>query len=568
MRKILVIICVICVICGYGGLCHKKDKHTGSNVEEPLPPDTGSSGPPAQTSSPDPADGAVNVLVDKVLSWAPADEADSYNIYFGSSNPPIDNLAPENIANTTATSWDPRGLTVGATYYWRIDAKNDKGVTKGNVWHFTTVPAAPELATAPNPPNGATNVSISAQLSWSAPCCDPATYAESYNVYLGTDNPPSNIINGTNTTTNTYSLSTLTASTTYYWRLDTKNFTATTQGAVWSFQTAVNSAPNLAGIGNKTVNENVLLTFIISATDPEGQPLVYSATGLPSGATFTPSTKTFAWAPDYTQAGVYPGVKFRATDIGGLYAEESITITVNNVDRPPVLTQPPDKSVDEQMNLAFTLAATDPDGDSIVYTMTSTPTGATLVSNVFSWTPSYTQAGVYPVIFTATANGLTNSTSITITVNEAVATTLAFSAQPQSTTAGATMPAITVQVRDQNSNTLQGVSVAITTTDSTRVVYQAGTQVTGYATATSDASGIAIFSTISMTQSGIGYVFRASGAGTPQNSNPFNITNAAVTTVTVSGDDNITAGISSTAYSAVSKDAYLPNSCEMPLLSF
>ena len=48
--------------------------------------------------------------------------------------------------NTTSTSVRiatsvPRGLGIG--YYWRVDAKNEAGVTRGNVWWFTTSQAAP-----------------------------------------------------------------------------------------------------------------------------------------------------------------------------------------------------------------------------------------------------------------------------------------------------------------------------------------------------------------------------------------------------------------------------------------
>ena len=57
----------------------------------------------------------------------------------------------------------------------------------------------------------------------------------------------------------------------------------------------MNVAPVLAAVGNKNVNEGVLLTFTVSATDVDlpAQVLTYSATGLPSGATFNAGTRTF-----------------------------------------------------------------------------------------------------------------------------------------------------------------------------------------------------------------------------------------------------------------------------------
>jgi hypothetical protein len=90
----------------------------------------------------------------------------------------------------------------------------------------------------------------------------------------------------------------------------------------------VNQPPVLAAIGNKTVNEGAFLTFTITGTDPDGDTLTYSASNLPSGATFNATTRTFSWRPSYRQAGNYPEVHFEVTD-GGLIASENIIITAN-----------------------------------------------------------------------------------------------------------------------------------------------------------------------------------------------------------------------------------------------
>ena len=72
-----------------------------------------------------------------------------------------------------------------------------------------------------------------------------------------------------------------------------------------------------------------MLSFVISATDPDGDTLTYSASNLPSGATFDAGTRTFSWTPSFTQAGSYPGVHFEVSD-GSLTDSEDITITVND----------------------------------------------------------------------------------------------------------------------------------------------------------------------------------------------------------------------------------------------
>ncbi|NUQ63237.1 MAG: DNRLRE domain-containing protein, partial [Pirellulales bacterium] len=58
---------------------------------------------------------------------------------------------------------------------------------------------------------------------------------------------------------------------------------------------AVNQAPVLAAIGNKSLGEGQPLSFAVSATDGDSDPLTYWATGLPDGATFDTATRTFAW---------------------------------------------------------------------------------------------------------------------------------------------------------------------------------------------------------------------------------------------------------------------------------
>ena len=159
------------------------------------------------------------------------------------------------------------------------------------------------------------------------------------------------------------------------------------------------------------------MSFTLFANDPDGDTIRYSVTGPLLEATLNTITGVFTWTPDYTQAGIYV-VTFTAT-AQTLSDSETITIMVNNVDRPPVLTSPGDKIVDEEKTLTFTLSATDPDGDAITYSMMPILNNATLVSStgVFNWTPTYEQSGSYIVTFTATAKTLSDSKSITIRVN-------------------------------------------------------------------------------------------------------------------------------------------------------
>ncbi|KPK66464.1 hypothetical protein AMJ82_11790 [candidate division TA06 bacterium SM23_40] len=90
--------------------------------------------------------------------------------------------------------------------------------------------------------------------------------------------------------------------------------------------------------------------------------------------------------------------------------------------RAPDLVDQPDTTIAENQYLAFTLQATDPEGDSISFSSPDLPVGATLdaVTGLFKWTPDYQQAGAHTVTFIATDYGSpaladTEQTDITVT---------------------------------------------------------------------------------------------------------------------------------------------------------
>jgi hypothetical protein len=103
---------------------------------------------------------------------------------------------------------------------------------------------------------------------------------------------------------------------------------------LWQPRSFVNSAPAFtAGGETQAVDENRPLTFGVAAVDPDGDPLTYSASGLPEGASFDPATQQFSWTPGYTQAGQYE-VTFTAVDGQDRYALSAtkvVTITVRDV---------------------------------------------------------------------------------------------------------------------------------------------------------------------------------------------------------------------------------------------
>jgi VCBS repeat-containing protein len=199
---------------------------------------------------------------------------------------------------------------------------------------------------------------------------------------------------------------------------------------------AVNQAPVLSAIGNKSVDKGQQLSFTASATDPDGDTVSYSlvagtgcATGetcsVPSGASIGSSSGAFSWTPDFTQAGTYK-LKVVASD-GSLSDDEQITITVNNVNRAPVATGDT-YSVNEDATLTANGTGTnpagvlsndsDPDGDTLSATLVSNTSNGTLTLNAngsFSYTPTANYNG--PDSFTYKASdGQLNSNIVTVSI--------------------------------------------------------------------------------------------------------------------------------------------------------
>src|SRR6185295_10812174 len=106
-------------------------------------------------------------------------------------------------------SFTPAGMVNGTAYYWSVVAKNTDGTTTGPTWSFTTVAGGPAMPSSPSPISGATGVSISASLTWTA------AGATSYDVRFGTSNPPPVVATGL--VSPSFTPAGLVNGTAYYW---------------------------------------------------------------------------------------------------------------------------------------------------------------------------------------------------------------------------------------------------------------------------------------------------------------------------------------------------------------
>ncbi|MGE5317934.1 MAG: carboxypeptidase-like regulatory domain-containing protein, partial [Chloroflexota bacterium] len=137
---------------------------------------------------------------------------------------------------TSTTSW--LGTAAGAVNNATVTLSNLVAPSTGLTYTYT-VPA-PSAAIYSSPVNNVTGAPISVTLNWAAGTTGGTPTG--YNVYFGTDNPPTNIANGVNVgTALTYDPNPdLAYATTYYWQVVPYNGTGSaTNNPIWSFTTSL-----------------------------------------------------------------------------------------------------------------------------------------------------------------------------------------------------------------------------------------------------------------------------------------------------------------------------------------
>jgi uncharacterized repeat protein (TIGR01451 family) len=89
------------------------------------------SGPPYPVLTA-PANQATGVPLTATLFWAASQGATSYDVYFGTTSPPVF------VATVTGTSYSA-SLAAEKRYYWQVVAKNSSGAGASPIWSFATL---------------------------------------------------------------------------------------------------------------------------------------------------------------------------------------------------------------------------------------------------------------------------------------------------------------------------------------------------------------------------------------------------------------------------------------------
>jgi len=263
-----------------------------------------------------PTNNAVNISLNTILSWSPSDRADSYTLQVSKTTSFTTKVIDQ--SGITETGYSVTGLESNTTYYWRVKATNAYGSSSfSSISGFTTLAGPPSAPTLVTPANNATGITLSpTAFSWNS--VGGALYY-TLQVSLASDFSTL-VVNQSNITTTSYSVSTLAGNTKYYWRISatnsygtgansaTSNFT--TVGIVPTAPVLVSPANNAVGIPATTMltwNASAnATTYSVEVSDHTSFPTLvasaygitatsYSVTGLIAG-------KTYYWRVSATNA--------------------------------------------------------------------------------------------------------------------------------------------------------------------------------------------------------------------------------------------------------------------------
>lgn len=171
----------------------------------------------------------------------------------------------------------------------------------------------------------------------------------------------------------------------------------------------VNQLPVITSSPVLVAVEAMAYSYDVDASDPDiADTLTFSLDVAPAGAGIDPTTGLISWIPNASQTGMQM-FTVRVTDdgVGSLFSTQSFSVDVTDVNQAPVFTSTPVLSAIEIQPYSYDVDATDPDGDTVTYSLATAPAGATIdpVSGLISWTPDATQTAGQDFTVQATDNG-------------------------------------------------------------------------------------------------------------------------------------------------------------------
>jgi hypothetical protein len=183
-----------------------------------------------------------------------------------------------------------------------------------------------------------------------------------------------------------------------------------------------NTPPVISGSPGTQVAEGQTYRFVPSASDADGDSLTFSIANRPSWASFNTSTGALSGTPGYNSAGTTSNIRISVSDGNATASLNAFSITVSDTNRAPSISGSPVTNIDEGEAYTFAPVSSDPDGDTLTYSISGLPSWASFNNSTgtLSGTPDSNSAGTYGNIVISVSDG-SNTASLAgfaITVND------------------------------------------------------------------------------------------------------------------------------------------------------
>gem|GEM_PF-3421131 len=136
-------------------------------------------------------------------------------------------------------------------------------------------------------------------------------------------------------------------------------------------------------------NTPVTIDVLANDTDVDGGSLAVTAANGAAHGTLAIVENKVVYTPNADFAGEDAFV-YSIVDGQGGGAAANVTVTIRVSNRVPVITPVGDRTVEEGQTVDLVVAATDPDGDALTFSLVGGPAGATIdpTTGAFTWTPA------------------------------------------------------------------------------------------------------------------------------------------------------------------------------------
>ena len=184
--------------------------------------------------------------------------------------------------------------------------------------------------------------------------------------------------------------------------------------------TASNSTPTLDAVSTQTTNEDAAKTVTLVGTDVDsGDTLTYSATTTESNVTISVSGAVLTLTPAANWNGTATIIA-KVNDGTVDSTTQSFVLTVAPVNDAPVLGVITNQTSNQGVTQTVSISASDIDGDSLTYTLTSNPTDkvtGSVTGSILTMTPTDTYIGTLTLTLTVNDGTTTDAKSFTTVVS-------------------------------------------------------------------------------------------------------------------------------------------------------